>query len=166
MLDPEPLLLVDHEQAEILEPDVAREQPMGADDDVDVPSASPRRVSAASRSDWKRESARTVTGNCANRSENVAWCCDTSNVVGTSTPTCLPSWTALNAARTAISVLPYPTSPAITRSIGTVRSMSRLTSSMTVSWSGVSTYAKASSSSRCHGVSGPKAKPGAAWRAA
>ena len=37
--------------------------------------------------------------------------------------------------------------------------MSRLTSSMLASWSGVSTYGKASSSSRCHGVSGPKRGP-------
>ena len=89
-----------------------------------------------------------------------------SSVVGTRTTTCLPSCTALNAARTAISVLPNPTSPEITRSIGTGRSMSALTSSIAASWSGVSVNGKASSSSRCHGVSAPKACPGAAWRAA
>ena len=43
--------------------------------------------------------------------------------------------------------------------------MSRLTSSMASSWSGVSTYGNASSSSRCHGVSGPNACPGEAIRA-
>ena len=43
--------------------------------------------------------------------------------------------------------------------------MSSLTSAMVVSWSGVSAYGKASSSSRCQGVSGPKAWPGAAIRA-
>src|SRR6266496_2465735 len=43
--------------------------------------------------------------------------------------------------------------------------MSRLISSMAASWSGVSTYGKASSSSRCHGVSGPNACPGDAVRA-
>ena len=43
--------------------------------------------------------------------------------------------------------------------------MSRLTSSMAASWSGVSTYGNASSSSRCHGVSGPNACPGDAIRA-
>ena len=52
------------------------------------------------------------------------------------------------------------------RSIGTVFSMSSLTSSMAPSWSGVSWYGKASSSSRCHGVSGLNAKPGAEVRAA
>ena len=43
--------------------------------------------------------------------------------------------------------------------------MSAFTSAMVVSWSGVSAYGKASSSSRCHGVSGPKVWPGAAIRA-
>ena len=44
--------------------------------------------------------------------------------------------------------------------------MSRLTSSTLASWSGVSTYGKASSSSRCQGVSGAKAWPLVACRAA
>ena len=35
--DAEPLLLVDHDQAEVLERDVLRQQPVGADDDVDRP---------------------------------------------------------------------------------------------------------------------------------
>ena len=43
--------------------------------------------------------------------------------------------------------------------------MSALTSLMVVSWSGVSMYGNASSSSRCHGVSGPKAWPREAIRA-
>ena len=38
--------------------------------------------------------------------------------------------------------------------------MSAFTSSMAFSWSGVSTYGKASSISCCHGVSGAKAWPG------
>jgi len=46
-----------------------------------------------------------------------------------------------------------------------VFSMSSLTSAMVVSWSGVSAYGKASSSSRCQGVSGAKECPGAAIRA-
>ena len=44
--------------------------------------------------------------------------------------------------------------------------MSCLTSSIAASWSGVSVYGKASSSSRCHGVSGPNACPWEACRAA
>ena len=55
---------------------------------------------------WKRDSGRTFTGNPAKRSVNVSRCCLTSSVVGTSIATCLPSWMALNAARTATSVLP------------------------------------------------------------
>ena len=43
--------------------------------------------------------------------------------------------------------------------------MSDFTSSMAASWSGVSMYGKASSSSRCHGVSGWKECPGDAYRA-
>ena len=74
----------------------------------------------------------TVTGNPAIRSVKVCRCCSASSVVGTRTATCLPSWTALKAARTAISVLPYPTSPQTTRSIGTGFSMSFLTSPMAV----------------------------------
>ena len=44
--------------------------------------------------------------------------------------------------------------------------MSCLTSSTVESWSGVSTNGKASSSSRCHGLSGPNAWPRVACRAA
>ena len=44
-------------------------------------------------------------------------------------------------------------------------SMSAFTSSMVVSWSAVSWYGNASSSSFCHGVSGLNAKPGVRWRA-
>ncbi len=70
------------------------------------PSAMPAMTAFASLSLWKRESAATFTGKAANRSENVDMCCCTSRVVGTRIATCLPSCTALNAARTAISVLP------------------------------------------------------------
>ena len=53
-----------------------------------------------------RDSSLIITGNCAIRSENVWMCWCASSVVGTRTATCLPSCTALNAARTATSVLP------------------------------------------------------------
>ena len=36
VLDAEALLLVDHDQAEVLDPDVGVEQPVGADHDVDA----------------------------------------------------------------------------------------------------------------------------------
>ncbi len=71
-----------------------------------VPSARPSTVCLARASSVNRDSPRTVTGNWAIRSEKVDRCCCASRVVGTSTTTCLPSCTALNAARTAISVLP------------------------------------------------------------
>ena len=71
-----------------------------------VPSARPARTVRASASVWNRDRAATFTGKPEYRSENVWKCCWTSSVVGTRTATCLPSWTALNAARTAISVLP------------------------------------------------------------
>ena len=71
-----------------------------------VPSFSPVRISFDSLVDVKRLSPRTVTGKPSMRSLNVARCCWASRVVGTSTATCLPSCTALNAARSATSVLP------------------------------------------------------------
>ncbi len=92
-------------------------------------------------------------------------CCSASRVVGTSTATCLPSITALNAARNAISVLPNPTSPQISRSMGLTSSMSRFTSSIAVSLvAGLLVFGNASSSSCCHGVSGPNAWPGTDMR--
>ena len=60
----------------------------------------------ASLSVWKRLSPSIRIGKPLIRSWNVERCWVTSRVVGTRTATCLPSWTALNAARTAISVLP------------------------------------------------------------
>ena len=63
--------------------------------------------------------------------------------------TCLLSATALNAALTAISVLPKPTSPQIRRSMGMGDSMSFLTSAVALIWSGVSSKAKDASSSCC-----------------
>ncbi len=71
-----------------------------------LPSLRPASVSSDSLADWKRLSARTVTGNPVYRSEKVSKCCCTRSVVGTRMATCLPSCTALNAARIAISVLP------------------------------------------------------------
>ena len=71
-----------------------------------VPSANPARIFLASASEVKRLSPRIVTGKPVMRSANVARCCCASSVVGTSTATWVPSCTALNAARTATSVLP------------------------------------------------------------
>jgi len=133
-------------------------------------SISPRRVrSTISRTSWserKREITSMRTGNPASRSRKVRRCCSESTVVGTSTATWYPSCTALNAARTAISVFPKPTSPQMMRSIGCPDSMSPFTAVSASTWSGVSSYGNASSISCCHAVSGPKACPWSIWRAA
>ena len=71
-----------------------------------VPSARPSTTARASLSVWNRLSASIRIGKPLIRSWNVERCWVTSSVVGTRMATCLPSWTALNAARTAISVLP------------------------------------------------------------
>ena len=65
-------------------------------------------------------------------------CCWARIVVGTSIITCLPSEAALTAARSATSVLPYPTSPQTSRSIGRAASMSAFTASIASIWSAVS----------------------------
>ena len=72
----------------------------------------------------------TRTGKAAKRSFNVFRCWNARTVVGARNATCLPSMTALNAARIATSVLPYPTSPHSRRSIVVDDSMSRLMSVM------------------------------------
>ena len=86
----------------------------------------------------KRDSTSTFTGKSASRSVKVRPCCSARMVVGTSTAACFPPCSALNAARTATSVLPYPTSPTRSRSMGIGRSRSRFTSSVARRWSGVS----------------------------
>ena len=106
------------------------------------------------------------TGNAANRSVRVLWCWNARTVVGARKPTCLPSITALNPARIATSVLPYPTSPQSSRSIATVDSMSFRISAIADCWSVVSSYSNASWNSRCQWASGLNACPGIALRAA
>jgi hypothetical protein len=104
--DPEAVLLVDHDQAQVGPLGVGRQQPVGADDHVDGAVGHAGDDLLLLLRDWKRDSTATLTGKGANRSEKTAMCCWASRVVGTSTPTCLPSMTALKAARTATSVLP------------------------------------------------------------
>ena len=131
-----------------------------------IPAARPLTVASCSFAPTNRDSSRTVSGNAANRWLNVWKCWPASTVVGTRTATCLPSWVALNAARSATSVLPYPTSPTTSRSIGRRVCMSALTSSAARSWSGVSSYGNEASISDCHGESGAYANPWAASRLA
>ncbi len=65
-------------------------------------------------------------------------CWRASSVVGTTTATCLPLIAATKAARNATSVLPKPTSPQISRSIGRPEPRSLIVASMAASWSSVS----------------------------
>ena len=102
------------------------------------PSASRCRTSSVSLPATKRLIIATRRPKGSRRSWKVSRCCWARTVVGTSTATCLPSMTALKAARSATSVLPYPTSPHSRRSMGTGFSMSALISAMAFSWSGVS----------------------------
>ena len=106
--DAEALLLVDDDQAEVAELDVLRQQPVRADDEVDRAVARARRAPAPARAaETNRDSSRDLDRERPrSAARNVAKCCAASTVVGTSTATCLPSWMALNAARSATSVLP------------------------------------------------------------
>ena len=131
--DAEALLLVDDEQAQVLEarrpsdrircvPITMSTAAVGTplDDLLAAPCALRKR----------REHLDLAPGTAPGAARKVLKCCCASTVVGTSTATCLPSCTALNAARSATSVLPKPTSPQTSRSIGRRRCMSALTSSI------------------------------------
>ncbi len=83
-----------------------------------VPALIPASAACTSFGERNRESSVSRTGKSEKRSENTWKCCSASSVVGTSTATCLPSAIATNAARSATSVLPKPTSPQTSRSIG------------------------------------------------
>ncbi len=105
--DAEALLLVDDEQAEVLEADVLGEEPVRADEDVDEALAAVLddglllRAAPGAGSGPRRGRER---GPCAPRKVLRCWLART--VVGQRTATCLPSMTALKAARMATSVLP------------------------------------------------------------
>ncbi len=107
MLHSETLFLVDDEKSQILEANVFLQNAVRADKDIDLAGGSLRQMMArCSAGERKRLSASTRTGNAAKRSVKVSKCCCARIVVGTRRATCLPSMTALNAARTATSVFP------------------------------------------------------------
>ncbi len=89
-----------------------------------------------------RDSCSTRTGRPAKRAAKVRVCWRASSVVGTTTATCDPDIAATKAARSATSVLPKPTSPQISRSIGRPAAMSSSTSAIARDWSSVSTNGK------------------------
>ena len=97
-----------------------------------VPSAIPARTALASRSLLKRDSTSTRTGRPTKRSATVSKCCCARTVVGTIIATWYPLATARKAARIATSVLPKPTSPETSRSMGTGRSMSARVASIAI----------------------------------
>ena len=85
-----------------------------------------------------RDSWRTLIGQPAKRSLKVRKCCRARSVVGQTMATCLPHMATTNAALSATSVLPKPTSPHTSRSIGLPLDRSVSTSVMALSWSSVS----------------------------
>ncbi len=126
-------------EAEVAELDRLAEQRVGADDDVDGAVGKALldfRFSCLVGT--RREACATFTGKPLKRSVKVLWCWRASSVVGTTTATCLPSSATAKAARSATSVLPKPTSPQISRSIGRPSSRSFSVDSMAPSWSSVS----------------------------
>ncbi len=129
-----------------------------------VPLWSPSTIALCSFALLKRERDAIRTGYLLSLSKKVVKCCCARIVVGTSTATCLLLRTALNAARTAISVLPNPTSPQINRSIGLTLSMSRFTSAVAAAWSGVSSYMNEASISFCQCMSGENETPSSLFR--
>ena len=98
---------------------------------------------------WKRERLSICTGKSFILRLKVRRCWSTRIVVGAIIATCRPLMTALNAARTATSVLPKPTSPHTNRSIAVLFSISRFTSWMAFIWSGVSSNSNRASISTC-----------------
>ncbi|MNS89231.1 hypothetical protein D3C72_1232370 [compost metagenome] len=109
-----------------------------------VPSAMPLNACVISLPLRKRDNSAMRTGQSAKRSAKVCACCSASRVVGARMATCLPPMTAMNAARSATSVLPKPTSPQTRRSIGLPEVMSLMTLWMASAWSGVSSKPKLS----------------------
>ena len=129
--DAEMLLLVDDDEAQVLERDALAEQRVGADDDVDLPVGQALldlvRLLRRSRS---ATAGRPGPAGPRSGSANTRKCWRTRSVVGASSATCLPDMAATKAARSATSVLPKPTSPQISRSIGRPEAMSSSTASI------------------------------------
>ena len=82
------------------------------------PRRSPSFVSLASAADVARDRFPTSMPSGPNRLRKVATCCLARTVVGTAMATCFPDSAKVAAARKATSVLPKPTSPQMTRSMG------------------------------------------------
>ena len=117
--DAEMLLLVDHDQSEILELDGLAEHRMGADDNVDRALGEPLLdLALLGGADHARELADARPAGRRTAAMKFLECWRASKVVGTTIAVCLPLIAAAKAARSATSVLPKPTSPQTSRSIG------------------------------------------------
>ncbi len=102
-----------------------------------VPSASPALTRLASAGATRRESCATSTPNRPKRRRRVSACWRASTVVGAISAACLPEKIAAASARSATSVLPKPTSPQTSRSIGRPEARSAISASTAAAWSGV-----------------------------
>ena len=103
-----------------------------------VPRARPSRVFSASFALTNRDNCRISTGKPRKRSLKLAACWRARSVVGAITATCTPDKAATKAARMATSVLPKPTSPQTSRSMGVPDARSSSVSAMAFNWSSVS----------------------------
>ena len=117
--DAEALLFVDDDKAESLELRGLAEDRVGADDDVHRPVGERLRGSPSFPcGGTSRDRRPTLSGKPAKRSLKPGKCWRASSVVGATSATCWPFIAATKAARSATSVLPKPTSPQTSRSIG------------------------------------------------
>ena len=102
------------------------------------PSAIPASTALRSAAEVRRVSPPTLTPRAAKRRVNSSICWRARTVVGAAIATCRPASTAMAAARSATSVLPKPTSPTTSRSIGLPEARSSRTASIARAWSAVS----------------------------
>ena len=106
------------------------------------PLFSPSFASLVSAAEAARDKRPTSILNGAKRLRKVATCCLAKTVVGTAIATCFPDSTTAAAARNATSVLPNPTSPQMTLSMGWPDARSFRTSPTAFAWSTVVKYGK------------------------
>ena len=134
------------------------QQAVGADDDVDACRRRARRWSSlASRSLWNRDSGRTTTGKLANRSLNVVEVLLHQQRRRHQHGHLLAVLDRLERGAhgdLGLAVADVAADQPVHRDVALHVGLDLVDAA---SWSGVSTYGNASSSSRCHGVSGPNA---------
>ena len=136
------LLLVDDYQAQVGELHIVGGETYVPTTTFNFPLFSPSFVSLASAAEAVRDKLPTAILNGAKRWRKVATCCLAKTVVGTATATCFPDSTTAAAARNATSVLPNPTSPQMTLSMGWPDARSSRTSRTAFAWSTVVKYGK------------------------